>query len=121
MDNNSRFERQIQQLTVKAGSKGNILDFFFNDRSGATVPTIFKLESSCGCTTPLMYNDKIQVTYNNSTDLQGAVMSTINPEWITVYSKKEGVPTYIKNEQNVDIVNPELDFEYLKIEINVTQ
>ena len=115
----SRFEKQIQLLTVKEGSKGNLLDFHFNDRSGAALKEILKVESSCGCTAPLMYNDRIQVTYSNATDLQGAAMATIGPEWLTVYYKKEGVKPYVKNANNVDITNPELDFEYLKIEINV--
>lgn len=120
----SRFEKQIEIIEVKQKSKGNILKFMFNDKTGKTVREIAKVETSCGCTTPLVYNDRIEVTYNNDTNLNGAAFASIDPQWITVRYKTKNdqgveLPIVIKNEKNVDIINPALDHEYLKIEINV--
>lgn len=119
MENNSRFETQIVLLEVKEKSKGNLVKFPFVDKTGKTVREIAKLETSCGCTTPLVYNDRIEVTYNNDTSLNGAQFASIDPQWITIRYKTGDLPVYIKNEKGVDVANPDLDFEYLKLEINV--
>lgn len=120
----SKFKNTIAEISIKPKTKGTIVNFEFLDTS--TADEILKIETSCGCTQPMKFKNRVEATYSNNSDPlpEDALSKEIDPEWLTIWYKTKDengdwLPKHTRNAENQEVMNPALDHEHLKLEITL--
>ena len=122
----SNFTKTVVHVVCE--EKGSV-QFEFPFIAGFDFNNVDDASSSCGCSKPLIYRDKVSGKYDNTQDgtapLGDAEFQVVQKTITIFYRDASGIPTtpkYVKNENGVDVLNfAQRDHELLTLDIKIVK